>query len=72
MTIAEKAGQLWLGFRQAGLQIIDTETFEAVENLNAQTVASAVPMRSASTNTINVEDEELIGGRRYQPLPFCF
>lgn len=42
------------------------------ENLNAQKVASSVPMRSASTNTINVEDDELIGERKYESTPFCF
>ena len=35
-------------------------------------IASSVPMRSATTNTINVDESDLIGERRYKPMPICF
>lgn len=42
------------------------------ENKNNAEIASSVPMRSATTNTLNVDDEDLIGQRKYKPMPLCF
>ena len=42
------------------------------ENIRNREVVSSVPMRSAATNTTNVDEEDYIGEREYKPMPICF
>ena len=32
MTVAEKSGQMWIGFRQAGIQILDEKNFKNIDH----------------------------------------
>ncbi|MEM9278019.1 MAG: DMT family transporter [Pseudomonadota bacterium] len=42
------------------------------ENRRNKEIASAVPMRSAVTNTVNVDEADLIGERKYEAMPLWF
>ncbi|MGI9353475.1 MAG: DMT family transporter [Rhizobiaceae bacterium] len=42
------------------------------ESLRQREVISAVPMRAAATNTVNVDEADLIGNRKYEAIPICF
>ena len=42
------------------------------ENIKKREIVSSVPMRSAVTNTTNVDEEDYIGEREYKPMPLCF
>ncbi|MEM9332963.1 MAG: DMT family transporter [Pseudomonadota bacterium] len=42
------------------------------ENLRNREIVSSVPMRSAATNTVNVDENDMIGERKFEAMPLCF
>ena len=61
--------QTWIGISMimgGGILVIYRESVKSTE------IVSPVPMRSAATNTINVDEEDLLGERNYEPWPINF